>query len=40
MAILTVGIDLAKSVFAVHGINEAGEPSWSGPMCPARSSTS
>lgn len=24
MAILTVGIDLAKNVFAVHGINEAG----------------
>jgi transposase len=26
MAILTVGIDLAKNVFAVHGINEAGRP--------------
>lgn len=26
MAILTVGIDLAKNVFAVHGINEAGKP--------------
>lgn len=25
MAILTVGIDLAKNVFAVHGINEAGK---------------
>ena len=24
MAILTLGIDLAKSVFAVHGVNEAG----------------
>ena len=24
MAILTVGIDLAKNVFAVHGVNEAG----------------
>ncbi|MEK8047391.1 MAG: IS110 family transposase [Burkholderiales bacterium PBB6] len=26
MTILTVGIDLAKNVFAVHGINEAGKP--------------
>ena len=26
MAILTVGIDLAKNVFAVHGVNEAGRP--------------
>lgn len=26
MAILTVGIDLAKNVFAVHGVNEAGKP--------------
>jgi transposase len=26
MAILYVGIDLAKSVFAVHGVNEAGKP--------------
>jgi hypothetical protein len=25
MAILYVGIDLAKSVFAVHGVNEAGK---------------
>jgi len=24
MTILYVGIDLAKSVFAVHGVNEAG----------------
>ena len=24
MAILNVGINLAKSVFAVHGVNEAG----------------
>ena len=24
MAILYVGIDLAKGVFAVHGVNEAG----------------
>ena len=26
MAIVTIGIDLAKNVFAVHGINEAGKP--------------
>ena len=26
MAILTVGIDLAKNVFAVHGVNDAGKP--------------
>ena len=24
MAIVTVGIDLAKNVFALHGVNEAG----------------
>ncbi|HEV6967829.1 IS110 family transposase [Roseateles sp.] len=26
MAILTVGIDLAKNVFALHGVNESGKP--------------
>lgn len=26
MSIVTVGIDLAKNVFAVHGVNEAGRP--------------
>lgn len=26
MSIVTVGIDLAKNVFAVHGVNEAGKP--------------
>ena len=26
MTILYVGIDLAKSVFAVHGVNEIGKP--------------
>ena len=26
MTIVTVGIDLAKNVFAVHGVNEAGKP--------------
>ena len=25
MAIVTVGIDLAKNVFAVHGVNESGK---------------
>ena len=25
MSIVTVGIDLAKNVFAVHGVNEAGK---------------
>jgi transposase len=26
MAIVFVGIDLAKNVFAVHGVDEAGKP--------------
>lgn len=26
VTIVTVGIDLAKSVFAVHGVDEAGKP--------------
>ena len=26
MAIVTVGIDLAKNVFAVHGMDESGKP--------------
>jgi len=26
MSIVFVGIDLAKNVFAVHGVNEAGKP--------------
>lgn len=26
MGILYVGIDLAKNVFAVHGVNESGQP--------------
>lgn len=26
MAIVTVGIDLAKNVFAVHGVDAAGKP--------------
>ncbi len=34
MAILYVGIDLAKSVFAVHGVNEAGRPELVRPSVP------
>jgi transposase len=34
MAILTVGIDLAKNVFAVHGIDEAGKPALVQPAVP------
>jgi transposase len=34
MAILTVGIDLAKNVFAVHGVNEAGKPELLRPSMP------
>ena len=26
MAIVTLGIDLAKSVFALHGVDEGGKP--------------
>jgi len=26
MAIVTVGIDLAKNIFAVHGVDEVGKP--------------
>ncbi len=26
MSIITAGLDLAKSVFAVHGVGESGEP--------------
>jgi transposase len=26
MAIVSVGIDLAKNVFAVHGVDESGKP--------------
>jgi hypothetical protein len=38
MSILYVGIDLAKNVFAVHGVNEAGaadcaSPRSHGPSC-------
>jgi transposase len=34
MAIVTVGIDLAKNVFAVHGVNEAGKPELLRPSVP------
>ncbi|CAD6550832.1 hypothetical protein LMG27952_05076 [Paraburkholderia hiiakae] len=26
MSFVTVGIDLAKNVFAIHGVNETGKP--------------
>jgi transposase len=34
MAILTVGIDLAKNVFALHGVNEAGKAELVRPVVP------
>ena len=34
MAILTVGIDLAKNVFALHGVNEAGKADLVRPAVP------
>jgi transposase len=34
MAIVTVGIDLAKNVFAVHGVNESGKASLVRPEVP------
>ena len=34
MAILFVGIDLAKNVFAVHGVDEAGKPAMVRPSVP------
>lgn len=34
MAIVTVGIDLAKNVFAVHGVDEAGKPALVRPSVP------
>ncbi|MCA6217180.1 hypothetical protein KGA65_11565 [Ideonella sp. B7] len=34
MAIVCVGVDLAKNVFAVHGINEAGCPELVRPAVP------
>ena len=34
MSIVTIGIDLAKNVFAVHGVNEAGKPELLRPAVP------
>ena len=34
LAIVTVGIDLAKSVFAVHGVDESGKPQLVRPEVP------
>ncbi len=34
MAIMTIGIDLAKNVFAVHGVNESGKPELVRPEVP------
>ena len=36
MSIITVGIDLAKNVLAVHGVNQA-RLSWSNRVCRATS---
>jgi hypothetical protein len=37
MAIVTVGIDLAKNVFAVHGVNATGQPALVRPSVPRAS---
>ena len=37
MAIVYVGIDLAKNVFAVHGVDEAGKAALVRPACRAPS---
>jgi transposase len=34
MTIVTVGIDLAKNVFAVHGVNQVGKPELVRPSVP------
>ena len=34
MTIVTVGIDLAKNVFAVHGVDETGKPVLARPDVP------
>ncbi|GBL47458.1 hypothetical protein SFMTTN_3298 [Sulfuriferula multivorans] len=31
MSIIMIGIDLAKSIFAEHGVNENGHANWSNP---------
>jgi hypothetical protein len=40
MAIVYVGIDLAKNVFAVHGVDEAGKPALVRPSVPRESAGS
>ncbi|MEO7622068.1 MAG: hypothetical protein ABIS30_03290 [Gallionella sp.] len=37
MSIIAIGIDLAKNVFAVHGVNEFGRAAWSNPKSRATS---
>lgn len=37
MAIVFVGIDLAKNVFAVHGVDESGKPGLMRPSVPRAS---
>ena len=37
MSIVTIGIDLAKNVFAVHGVDEAGKPILIKPRVPVLS---
>ena len=34
MTIVTVGVDLAKNVFAVHGVDESGKPALVRPEVP------
>jgi transposase len=34
MAIIAIGMDLAKNVFAVHGVNDAGKPELVRPSVP------
>ena len=33
MSIITVGIDLAKNIFAVHGVNEHGKTDYGNAVC-------
>ncbi len=37
MGILYVGVDLAKNVFAVHGVDATGKPALVSPACGAAS---
>ncbi|MFC3684815.1 hypothetical protein [Hydrogenophaga luteola] len=34
MALVSVGIDLAKNVFAIHGMDESGKPAMVWPVVP------